>query len=500
MMIESVVLALLAGSAGMVLAFGGIRVVRGLAMTLPRMDLGTWTSFPRLDELGIDGPALAFSVVVAILAGVIFGIATAIPSSRPASTEMLRSSAAGDPGFRLGRRSSTTGFLVMVEVALAMVLLIGGGLLIRGFVGLLAVDPGYDASHVLTFQIVTPRDRYRGDQLKAFVEDVAAGLTRVPGVTHSAYATQLPMVSLLRNSAWFRRTPAVPVPPPSQQEDADARFVSRDYLRAMGIRVTAGRGFENSDNAGPRVVLINRMLAKRYYPGEDPIGKPAYLLRDPQPWLIVGIVEDVRQAGLHEAPEPQVFVDIQRWPGVPPGFGFLRYFAVRTTGDPASVVANVRTNVRQLDPQAAVYNVAPMEKIVLNSLARHRLYAVMVGLFGGVAVTLAAVGLYGLLAYSVAQRTREIGIRVALGGSAREIMTLVVRQGVAVTLLGTLIGGAGGVVLTRYLTGMLFGLPPLDASMLIALTVGFLVVALAASFVPARRAMRVDPLVALRWE
>lgn len=384
---------------------------------------------------------------------------------------------------------------------MATMLLVGAGLLIHSFIKLASVDLGYDPSKVLTFQVALPRDSYPAARLETFAEDLVARLRSAPGVQAATHSTLLPMVKLLTHSAWFRRTPDPPVPTPSPGEDADLRIVGQDYLEVMGIRVVAGRGFDENDNAGqPRVVIINRMLARRDFPGETPIGKTAYLLRDSAPWQIVGIVDDVRQVGLDQEPEPQVFVDSRQWPGLPPGFAILQYYAVRTDGDPASVISHVRGVLRQLDSQAAPYNIAPMEQLVSNSISRPRLYAVLVGLFGGVALALAAIGIYGTMAYSVTRRRREIGIRMALGAQRSEVMRVVLGHGMVLTGIGIALGLAGAAAVTRYLDGMLFGLTPLDPTTLIAVSLIFAGVAMAAAYIPARRATKVDPLVALRYE
>jgi putative ABC transport system permease protein len=248
------------------------------------------------------------------------------------------------------------------------------------------------------------------------------------------------------------------------------------------------------------VLVINDALARRDFPGANPIGKTVYLVRDRDPWQIVGVVEDVRQAGLDEEPRPQVFVDSRQWRGMAPGLRLLQYYAVRTSGDPLAVISSVRSVLHNLDPRTALYNVAPMSQIVSNSIARPRLYAVLVSIFAGVAVALAAIGIYGTMAYSVAQRTREIGIRMALGAQRAEVMRLVLGQTLVLTVVGILGGISGAAAVTRYLEGMLFGLTPLDPATFITVSALFTLVATIASYLPARRATRVDPLIALREE
>jgi putative ABC transport system permease protein len=497
---ESVMLALLGGVGGTLLAFGGIRLLRALATTLSRMDLGVDIGFPRLSEVTIDAPVLVFTLATAVITGVLFGAAPAFRCSRPGHMDLLREGTTFPfSGFGLFGRYRVRGLLVVVEIALAMTLLIGGGLLMRSFITLVSVDLGYEPANVLTFQVAMPKDRYPGEQIGMFAEDLVARLRSTPGIEAAAYAPLLPMVTLLEHTAWFRRTPVPPSQPPARQEDL--RGVSQDYFTVMGIRVVAGRAFDEHDRAGrARVLVINDALARRDFPGANPIGETVYLVRDRDPWQIVGVVEDVRQAGLDEEPRPQVFVDSRQWRGMAPGLRLLQYYAVRTSGDPMAVISSVRSVLHNLDPQTALYNVAPMSQIVSNSITRPRLYAVFVSIFAGVAVALAAIGIYGTMAYSVAQRTREIGIRMALGAQRAEVMRLVLGQTLVLTVVGILGGISGAAAVTRYLEGMLFGLTPLDPATFITVSVLFTLVATIASYLPARRATRVDPLIALREE
>jgi putative ABC transport system permease protein len=273
----------------------------------------------------------------------------------------------------------------------------------------------------------------------------------------------------------------------------------------MGVRLVAGRMFEDQDGAGrPQVLLINQTLARSGFLGDHPIGKQVYAMGR-TPWEIVGIVSDVRQFDLDQEPDPQIFVDYRQEPPPPPMFAGqgpppAPYFAVRTTDEPFAVASSVRSIVRELEPQATVDNIATMEQLVSNSLSRPRLYAVLLGLFAAVAVALTAIGIYGVMAYSVTQRRREIGIRMALGAQRGNVMALVLVQSVVLTAIGIVLGVGGAFAVTRYLAQMLFGVTPLDPATFVVVSLLFASIAALASFVPARRATQVDPLVALRSE
>ena len=492
---ESVLLSLLGGIAGTALAVGGVRLMRSLATTLSRLDLGVQLPFPRLQEIGVDATVLGVALATSLVTGILCGIAPAVRHSASARVDALRS---------LSPRSRMAGVLIVAEVAMAMVLLVGGGLLIHSFVKLSTIDLGYEPANVLTFQVGLPADRYTNVQLRTFAESLVARLRSIPGVRGAAYGRQLPFVAITE-TFWFRRTPelADPPPPPNPATSTDARVVSQDYLTVMGIGVIAGRGFEEGDGPGaPRVVLINEAVVRRDFPGENPIGRLVYAGRDSIPWQIVGIVRDVRQAGQDQAPRPQFFADYRQWPESDRVmFTFLGpYYALRIEGDAGLVVSQVRAVARGLDGQAGLFNVASMDQLVANRITRPRMYAVLTGIFAAVAVALAAIGIYGVLTHAVTQRTREIGIRMALGARRAEVMRLVVRQSLVWTVGGIALGLAGAAILARSLTGMLFGLEPLDPATFVVVSALFALIAAVASYLPARRATKVDPIVALRTE
>ncbi|HWF86191.1 MAG TPA: ABC transporter permease [Vicinamibacterales bacterium] len=495
---ESLMLALLGGVAGTALALAGVHAFRSLATNLSRFDLGAAVAFPRVDQIAVDGPALAFAVCISATTGLLFGLAPALSRSRADPMEPLRDGTAptAHRGFLGGVRAQRV--LVVSEIAVATLLFIAGALLMRSFISLASVDPGYDAAHALTFQVALRGDRYPPARLQTFADNVVARLQGMPDVEAAAYARQLPLVNLQDTYALRRRQPDDPPSP----EGADARFVSPDYLKAMGIRVIAGRMFDEADRAShPRAMVINQTLARREFPDRSPIGQPIYAGPDRSPWEIIGVFDDVKQFGLDRAPQPQFFADLTQWSGSARNlFPVGPYFAVRLRGDHKAFVSNALTIVRQLDADAALYNVATMEEIVSNSMTLPRMYAALLGVFAAIAVALAAIGIYGMMAYAVTQRTREIGIRMALGAQRATVLKLVLTQGAFLTAVGIALGLAGAIAMTRYLQNLLFGLTPLDPPTFVAVALAFTSVAMLASYVPARRATTVDPLVALRHE
>ena len=499
---ESVVLAFLSGVAGSAIAFGGTDLLRTLATTVARIDLGPQLPFPRVQEIGIDGSVLAFAVAISAITGLLCGLAPALGLSKRDGTEILKDGAHAQSGTRVAGRASVRGLLIVSEIALAMMLLVGGSLLIHSFMKLVSVESGFDPRNVLTFQVSLP-DLAPGTYLKTFADDVVERARLLPGVKAAAYARQVPLIRI-KEAAWFRHTPDLPKPAPRQAPNApDARLVSQEYFDVLGIRVIAGRGFGADDRAGePRVLVINQTLARQEFPGQDPLGRYVYAGRDSSPWQIVGVVADVRQFGLDQEPQPQFFADFRQWSASDPVFFTILgpYYAIRGGPDVEALTPLVRDIVHGLSASAGLYNVATMDELVSNSLSRPRMYATLLGIFAGVAVVLSAVGIYGVIAYAVAQRTREIGIRMALGAERTDVVRLVLRQSLTWTLMGIVLGLGGAAAVTRYLEGLLYGLTPLDISTFAAASLTFLLIALVASYVPARRATRVDPVIALRSE
>jgi putative ABC transport system permease protein len=479
---ESALLASIGAVLGTGLAFGAIRLLQTLAASLPRRDLGSpGVSLPRLTEIGIDLPVLLFTIAAAMATGLLCGLLPALRHSTAREADRLRA------------RTTTPhvrGSLVIAEVAMAVVLLVGGGLLIRSFIALSLVERGYDSSHLLTFQ-ATGRQAER-EQAKAFAEQLVERLGALPGVTAVGYANNLPLVQqgFGRDVSPRPYQPGVPVRPPFPGLHA----VSPGLVEAMGMRILEGRSF-SAGAAGAREALVTRAFARSGFFDGPALGAEIYTSRTS--WTVVGILEDISQFRLDQPPASELYV--LDFVPPPPGLGGS-YFVARTTGDPLSLASSVRGLVRQIDAEGVVDNIATMDQIVSNAMSRPRLYAILLGLFAAVAMVLAAIGIYGVLAHLVSHRTREIGIRMALGAQRREVVTLILRHAAALTVAGIVVGVVGAAGLSRYLEGLLFGLTPFDLPTFAAVVLIFVGVATLASYVPAWRATRIDPLMALRSE
>jgi putative ABC transport system permease protein len=532
-MTESILLALIGGAAGIALAFGGVRVLRTLGAALAPRDMSPGFRIPRIEDITIDAPVLIFTAALALIAAIITGLAPALRESRALPIDALRNTTSSPvSGFNLMRRHGMYGLLVIAEIGMAVMLFVGSALLMHSFVKLSRVDPGYDPSGVITFRITLPPDR-GDDQRKAFAADLIARLRALPGVTNAAFAESLPTVKQGRLATLSMTAPAPPSPkpagppaPPAGRESLsggrpDTRLVSSEYLETMGIRVVRGRGFQAGDGAGqPPVVLINQALARSGFLGANPIGTRVFVSGSvtfdprildatrgaPGPWEVVGIVDDVHQDDLGEEATPQIFVDYRQLPGPSGPPGSPMYFAVRTSGADASTAAaaataaGIRPFARQLDPLALVDQIAPMTELVASSIAQPRFFTTLMGVFAALAVALAAIGIYGVMAYAVVRRTREIGIRMALGAGRARVLRLVLGQSLLLTTLGIICGVMGAAAATRYLEGFLFGLTPLDPTTFAAASLAFAAIATLAALIPARRATRVDPLISLRVE
>jgi putative ABC transport system permease protein len=486
---ESVLLGLGGGLLGLGLAEGSVVLLKRLGPA----------ALPRLAEISIDSRVLGFTLIVSVLTGIIFGLAPALGSVRSDLNSILKSSGRGNTGSRA--RAQLRNALVVAEIASCVVLLAGAGLLIRSFLRLESVSPGFRPDHVLTMQVTLPDTRYTGWKVASFYQQLVERMKALPGVRVAGIARNLPLsgVDVSLNFTVENR----PVEASADQPRAKYRTASADYFTAMGIPLVRGRTFDRTDGektAG--VALINNTLARRLWPNEDPLGKRIKPGFDDSVWCtIVGIVGDVKHTGLDAAVNAETYYHYLQVP--PPLMTFVEgtmTVVLRTNGDPAAITAAARTEVQKLDPDLAVYNVKTMEDLLNGSLAQPRFRTLLLGAFAAVAVILAAIGLYGVIAYSVTQRIGEIGVRMALGAQKSDVLKLVVGQGVRLAAVGVAIGLVAAFGLMRVIAKLLFAVDATDP-VTFAGTAGVIVlVSLISSYIPALRAIRVDPVVALRSE
>jgi putative ABC transport system permease protein len=491
---ESLLLALAGGAVGMLIALGGMRIL--VAVSPPNL--------PRMDTVALDGAALAFVALVSMATGVAFGLAPALQAARQDVGESLKEGARG--ATEGGHRSRLRRLLVASEFALALVLSAAAGLMIRSFVALARIDPGFDPRGVLTMVVSVTGSREAEPQRRAsFYEDLLRQVRAVPGVRAASAINHLPLAGDIWG--WPFQVEGRPLPAPGDSPTATYRVVLPGYFEAMGIPILRGRDVAETDRLGvPGVVVVNEWLARRHWPGEDPIGK-RIALDDPRresSWLtVVGVVKNAVRGDWAAAPEDEVFLpylQTRRYlEKADSPFSYMTLVA-RTDGDAAALAPPIRAVVASMDRRVPVSQVQTMEDVVAQSTAAPRFYLLLLGAFAAVAVLLAAVGIYGVMSYSVSRRTNEIGIRMALGAQPAEVRRLVVGQGMVLALAGAALGMVGALGLTRLMSGLLYGVRASDPATFLA-ACGFLVaVALAASYFPARRASRINPLAALRHE
>lgn len=490
---ESVLLAAAGGLLGIVLAYGLLRALLAL----------TPANIPRIDEVALDGRVLAFASVLSVATGILFGLAPALQGSRVNVLAALNEAGLQRMGgFRFIRGNRLRSVLVIVEVALSTVLLAGSGLLVRSFVRLVDVDPGYDPANVITTQINLPETRYGSPALQsAFFDQLNERLAAVPGIQSAGTTNMLPL--LPGNMViGFGIVGQPPPADPSEFPRASMRVVSAGYAEAMKLELVAGRFPTPLDDAGtPPVVVVSESLARQYLGGAAQAVGARLQMFGPEPMEVIGVTGDVRHNGLDTEPQPEAYVLARQLPaGARMGRAGTTTLVVRTAGDPLRIVPALREAVLAIDPNIPLDNVMTMEARLAASVAAPRFYALLLGLFALMALVLAAVGLYGVLSYSVSQRQREIGVRMALGASARDVLGLVFGQGVMLTLAGGAIGVAAALATTRFLQAMLFGVSATDPATFLAIGVLLLAVALLACWIPARRAIRVDPMAALRYD
>lgn len=487
MLVESLLLAWGGGLLGVLGAFWG---VQALAKLLPE-------SLSKLQGVSIDARVLVFTLGVSVLTAIVFGGVPALLASRttPGATlgDVARDTAGGTSG-RLVRR-----VLVVSQVALAVVLLVSAGLLLRSFQLLRQVNTGLTAENALTMRMVLPMPKYaKAEMRRAFFDEVLRNVKEVPGVESAGVITFLPLSFNGMNFSFSVEGQASPSD--MNLPFALFRVVSPDYFRAMGIPLLRGRYFDTQDSPDSTpAVLINRRLAEKYWPGQDAIGKRLKVgpVDSQNAWLtVMGVVGDVRQTGLYEQ-KLEFYVPYMQERR---SFMAPRDLVIRTKADPGMIAAGVRQAVWKVDKDQPVSNVRTMDQVFAAAISQERFQTLMLGLFAALALVLACVGLYGVISYSVVQRTHEIGVRMALGAQPVDVLRLVIRQGLLLTFTGLGLGLIAGMFATRVLTDMLFGVTPRDPLTFMGVPVLLLLVALVACYVPARRATRIDPLIALRYE
>jgi putative ABC transport system permease protein len=484
---ESITLSLLGGGAGILLGAWGVQALLALNPI----------SLPQYNQIRVDFTVLSFTLAASILTGIVFGLAPAWQTLKFDLHSALKEG--GRTAIADARQRRLSSLLVIAETAMAMVLLIGAGLLLKSFAHLLDVKPGFNTENVLTMQIGLPNASYQEPQKRvAFIKQLEANLAGAPEVTSVGVVTRLPLLSALNNITTFLAIEGRDVPA-GERPEIDFRRASTGYFQTMGIPLLSGRLVTEQDIVNNnRYVVINDAMAKRFWPGEDPVGKrisTANSTGQQTQWqTIVGVVGSVRHLGLDVAPRPESYYHTNT---VPP---FGPVVVIRTTGDPQRLISIARAKVRELDRDVPISNVNTMEQLVAQSVAQRRFGMFLVGIFAVLALVLAVVGIYGVVSYSVTQRTNEIGVRMALGASASDVLKMVLKNGMTLALIGVGIGLAGAFAMTRLLAAMLFDVRPTDIATFAIVSVGLILVALLACYVPARRAMKVDPLVALRYE
>ncbi|HLL77419.1 MAG TPA: ABC transporter permease [Pyrinomonadaceae bacterium] len=490
---ESLLLAAAGGAAGLLLSSWG---VGALARLYP-------DALPRLEDLSPDARAFGFAVVVTMLTGLAFGLAPALQTSKVDLHGALKEGGLKATGGAGGRR--LRGAFVVAEVALSLVLLVGAGLLVKSFWRLTEVDPGFDARGVLTLRLRLPDAKYReAAQSIAFLREATRRVRALPGVVEVSVTSGFPLGRSSEDGYWLEGQPEPRLP--GEWPVADVLSVDENYHRALNVALLTGRLFTERDTAdSPPVVVVDDDFVRRHFPGaplDAALGRRVRFGGEEEPWReIVGVARHVRQGGLAEAGHPGIY---HPWTQMKPRWQaeYVRAldWVVKTTGDPASLVAPIRREIQAVDAEQPLGNVRTLEELLARSLAPRRFSLLLVGVFAAVALVLGAVGLYGVLSYAVTQRTREIGVRVALGARRGDIIRLVIRHGMALALLGVALGLAAALAVTRLMSGMLFGVSATDPSTFALVSLLLLAVALLACYVPARRATKVDPMIALRAE
>ncbi|HKQ90358.1 MAG TPA: ABC transporter permease [Blastocatellia bacterium] len=478
---ESALLSVIAGTIGLLLAWWCADLLMALAAD----------SIPRVGEIALDNRVLGFTMLVSLLTALFFGLAPALQASRPDLNETLKEGGKGGGSSSSMIRARNA--LIVVEVAMALVLLVSAGLLIKSFRRLQEVEPGFDPRNLLTMRLFLPLSKYaEPQQRQAFFEQALKRIGSLPGVQAVGTSTSIPT---LGGGDTYFTIEGKPFPDPNRKVTAFNPMVSHDYLRAMKIPLIKGRHFTEPETKEEKAktVIINEAFARAYFAEDEPLGK-RLIIDMGEPWTceIVGVARDTTQFALDVGAYPLMYL-----PSIRSGVAAV---VIRSSGDPLSLTASVREAVREVDRDLPIANIRSMDQIMSNMSGDARFRTLLLGVFAAVALLLAAIGIYGVISYSVAQRAREIGIRIAIGAQNRDVLRLVVGQGMKLALLGVGVGIAGALALTRVLSGLLFNVSAADPLTFVGVSTLLALVALLACYVPARRAMNVDPMVALRCE
>jgi putative ABC transport system permease protein len=485
---ESVLIALLGGAFGLLIAVWGIDLMRlSIPSSLSRF-------LPGWKNVGIDAQVFWFTLGISVLTGIIFGLAPALQATKTDFNEALK-----DGGRTSGggfSRNRLRGVLIVAEVAISLTLLIGAGLMIKSFYGILKVEPGFKSESVLVMDVSLPRTKYEKETARVnFYQQAVERIGALPGVQQTGATNVLPLSRSNTDSAFS--VVGRPRPDKGREPQANFRTITPHYLEAMGIPLRSGRQLSPNDRADTqRVLLVNEFLAAQHFPNEDPIGKRLDFGSDDEKdfYEIVGVVGNIRHESLVEKIVPEVYTAHPQQPS------YSMSIVVRATGDPLQLAGAVQREVQTIDKDQPTYNVRTMERVVSESLAPQRVVMGMLGVFALIALVLASVGIYAVMSYAVTQRTHEIGIRMALGAQSRDILKMIVRQGMLLAIIGVTLGLVASYWLMQAMTVMLYGVSATDPLTFTAISLLILLVAFAANYIPARRATKVDPMIALRYE
>jgi putative ABC transport system permease protein len=487
---ESLMLALTGGALGILLTAWGTHSLRTLVVD----------QIPRAQNISVDSGVLWFTLGLSVVTGLVFGILPAFTSSKGQLNDSLKEAGRGSGTGAQGHRMRD--LLAVSEIALALVLLVGAGLLVNTLRRLHAVNPGFSPGGVLTCEVSLP-SKYKNPQIVTFFQELLERVRALPGVRAAGATMTLPLHA--SGGGFWGGLNIEGRPAATRESIPIVSFVqvAPGYFRAMGIPLLKGRAFADADNSAqsPKVAIVNATLARRFFSGSDPLGERVCMGDDCSkgPWLaVVGVVGDTALGSLTDPQFPQVFSPHAQ--GVEGGVAGNMMLAVRTDDDPVALAQAIRDDVHQLDKDQSVAEIQTLERVVDESLAQPRLNALLLGAFAAAALLLASMGIYGVLSYSVTQRSHEIGVRVALGAGRYEVLRLVVRHGLVLALIGGGIGLTGALVLTRFMTSLLYGIEATDPPTFLTVFAVLLAVAIAASYFPARRATKIDPMVALRYE